>query len=258
MPSKRWAIPSCSSRWSGSWGRLLARVNDRDAAEAILEHKTTLGGFAHGVFYIQDHVEKPGRDIRTMVVGDQVVYGDLPPLQTTGSPTQPVVGRRCPATHPELIHLSLAAAQAVGGGVVTVDLLETADGQLLVNEVNHTPEFHGAAQALDADIAGQIVDYVLRIARENMIRAAIVGASGYAGGELLRLLLAHPQVEVTQITSETSVRDSMLTLSTPICVGTRTCASRALADLEKCDLLFTGAAPRACMAAHRTKLCRPG
>jgi N-acetyl-gamma-glutamyl-phosphate/LysW-gamma-L-alpha-aminoadipyl-6-phosphate reductase len=36
-----------------------------------------------------------------------------------------------------------------------------------------------------------------------MIRASIVGASGYAGGELLRLLLAHPQVEVAQITSET-------------------------------------------------------
>ena len=36
-----------------------------------------------------------------------------------------------------------------------------------------------------------------------MVKAAIVGASGYAGGELLRLLLFHPEVEVTQITSET-------------------------------------------------------
>ncbi len=35
-----------------------------------------------------------------------------------------------------------------------------------------------------------------------MMRAAIVGASGYAGGDLLRLLLGHPHVEVTQITSE--------------------------------------------------------
>ncbi|HID90003.1 MAG TPA: RimK family alpha-L-glutamate ligase, partial [Anaerolineae bacterium] len=59
----------------GSWGRLLARVNDRDAAEALLEHKTTLGGYLHGsVFYIQEYVDKPGRDIRAMVVGDEVVY----------------------------------------------------------------------------------------------------------------------------------------------------------------------------------------
>ncbi len=58
----------------GSWGRLLAKVNDREAAEAILEHKATLGGYAHGVFYIQEYVDKPGRDIRTMVIGKQVAY----------------------------------------------------------------------------------------------------------------------------------------------------------------------------------------
>lgn len=34
-----------------------------------------------------------------------------------------------------------------------------------------------------------------------MIQAGIVGGSGYTGGELLRLLRFHPQVEVTQITS---------------------------------------------------------
>src|ERR1700694_5987297 len=32
---------------SGSWGRLLARVNDRDAAEALLEHQETLGSYTH-------------------------------------------------------------------------------------------------------------------------------------------------------------------------------------------------------------------
>ena len=70
----------------------------------------------------------------------------------------------------EVAELSLAAARAVGvdakqPGIVAVDLLETADGQLLVNEVNHTPEFHGAAQAAEADIAGRIVDYVEKVAR---------------------------------------------------------------------------------------------
>src|SRR5205085_1983 len=34
------------------------------------------------------------------------------------------------------------------------------------------------------------------------MKAAIVGGAGYAGGELLRLLLSHPEVEVTQVTSE--------------------------------------------------------
>ena len=148
----------------GSWGRLLARVNDRDAAEAILEHKSTLGGYVHSVFYIQEYVDKPGRDIRALVVGDEVVYAIYRSSAhwitntARGGDASP-----CPIT-PSIAGLSLAAARAVGGGIVAVDLLETADGRLLVNEVNHTPEFHGAAQATDADIAGKIVDYVLSIA----------------------------------------------------------------------------------------------
>ncbi len=148
---------------AGSWGRLLARINDRDAAEALLEHKATLGGYIHSVFYIQEYVDKPGRDIRTMVVGDEVVYAiyrrSAHWITNTarGGEAQP-----CPLT-PPVVKLSLAAAQAVGGGIVAVDLLETRDGQLLINEVNHTPEFHGAMQAAEVDIAGAIVDYVVKL-----------------------------------------------------------------------------------------------
>jgi [lysine-biosynthesis-protein LysW]--L-2-aminoadipate ligase len=159
--------PAVLKPLAGSWGRLLARVNDRDAAEAILEHKTTLGGYVHGVFYIQEYVDKPGRDIRTMVVGDQVVYAIY--RRSDHWITNTARGGKaelCPL-RPEIAHLSLAAARAVGGGIVAVDLLETADGQLLVNEVNHTPEFHGAAQATDADVAGKMVAYVLEKAREG-------------------------------------------------------------------------------------------
>ncbi len=151
----------------GSWGRLLARVNDRDAAEALLEHKTTLGGYVHSVFYIQEYVDKPGRDIRTLVVGDEVVYavyrrsGHWITNTARGGETSP-----CPLS-PPIVELSLTAARAVGGGIVAVDLLETEEGRLLVNEVNHTPEFHGAMQATEADIAGKMVDYVLKIAREG-------------------------------------------------------------------------------------------
>lgn len=157
---------------TGSWGRLLARVNDRDAAEALLEHKITLGGYAHGVFYVQEHIDKPGRDIRTLVVGDEVVYAiyrrSAHWITNTarGGDAEP-----CPLT-PDVVELSQAAARAVAAraprpGIVAVDLLETAGGRLLVNEVNHTPEFHGAAQVVDVDVAGMIVDYVIEVAKEG-------------------------------------------------------------------------------------------
>jgi [lysine-biosynthesis-protein LysW]--L-2-aminoadipate ligase len=159
----------------GSWGRLLARVNDRDAAEALLEHKTTLGGYVHGVFYIQEYVDKPGRDIRTMVAGDQVVYAVYRRSEHWITNTARGGGAEPCSLTPQVIELSLAAARAVGvgaeqPGIVAVDLLETADGQLLVNEVNHTPEFHGAAQATDADIAGKMADYVLQVAASSVVR----------------------------------------------------------------------------------------
>ncbi|MCI0478106.1 MAG: RimK family alpha-L-glutamate ligase, partial [Anaerolineales bacterium] len=57
----------------GSWGRLLSKVNDREAAEAILEHKETLGSYHHSIFYIQEYIKKPGRDIRAFVIGDETV-----------------------------------------------------------------------------------------------------------------------------------------------------------------------------------------
>ena len=146
----------------GSWGRLLSKVNDRETAEAVLNHKATLGGPAHKVFYIQEYVDKPSRDIRTLVVGDEVVYAMY--RRSAHWITNTARGGEalpCPLS-PEIKELSLAAAQAVGGGILAVDLLETADGRLLVSEVNHTPEFHGAMEAVGVDIAGKMADYVLQ------------------------------------------------------------------------------------------------
>ena len=147
----------------GSWGRLLARVNDRDAAEALLEHKVTLGSFHHGAFYVQEYVRKPGRDIRSFVVGDETIcaiYRDSPHWITNTARG----GRatNCPVT-PEIDVCSRAAAAAVGGGVVAVDLLES-EGGLLVNEVNYTMEFRNSIATTGVDIPARIVDYVLAVA----------------------------------------------------------------------------------------------
>ncbi|MGI8643880.1 MAG: lysine biosynthesis protein LysX [Thermomicrobiales bacterium] len=151
----------------GSWGRLLARINDRDAAEAVLEHKVTLGWFHHGAFYIQAYVEKPGRDIRSFVVGDETIcaiYRDSPHwITNTARGGQ---ATNCPVT-PEIDQLSRGAANAVGGGVLAVDLLESADG-MLVNEVNYTMEFRNSIDTTGVDIPAKIIDYVLATASSNV------------------------------------------------------------------------------------------
>jgi len=149
---------------NGSWGRLLAKINDRDAAETILEHKHTLGGYQHSIFYIQEYIDKPGRDIRSFVVGGEVIaaiYRHAPHWITNTARGGEATS--CPIT-PQIEHISRGAAEAVGGGVVAVDILEAQDGRLLVSEVNHTPEFRNSIAPTGVDIAGCIVDYALEVA----------------------------------------------------------------------------------------------
>lgn len=153
----------------GSWGRLLARINDRDAAEALLEHKVTLGSFHHGAFYVQEYVEKQGRDIRTFVVDGTTIcgiYRDSPHWITNTAKG----GRasNCPIT-PELADLSEAAAAAVGGGVVAVDLFETSSG-LQVNEVNYTMEFRNSIDTTGVNIPEKVIDYVMKVGAEARTR----------------------------------------------------------------------------------------
>jgi len=145
----------------GSWGRLLSKVNDRDAAETLIEHKQSLRSPVHNVFYVQEYVDKPGRDLRVIVIGGEPVAAvyrrsDHWITNTARGATTSV----CPLT-PELAALAVRAATAVGGGMLAVDLLERATGELLVTEVNHTMEFHGLAAATDVDVADLIVTHAL-------------------------------------------------------------------------------------------------
>ena len=148
----------------GSWGRLISKVNDREAAEAIVEHKDVLGSYLHSIYYVQEYVPKPGRDIRAFVVGDEAIcaiyrYSDHWITNTARG------GRaeNCPVT-PQLGELCVRAARAVGGGVVAVDVLEGPEG-LLVNEVNYTMEFRNSIDTTGVNIPAKIVDYVLEVAR---------------------------------------------------------------------------------------------
>ncbi|MBX0328627.1 lysine biosynthesis protein LysX [Oscillochloris sp. ZM17-4] len=149
----------------GSWGRMVSKINDRDAAEAILEHRDVLGSYQHAIFYIQEYIRKPGRDIRSFVVGDECIGAIYRASEHWITNTaRGGVASNCPLT-PELEDLSIRAANAVGGGVVAIDLLETDDGRLLVNEVNYTMEFRNSIDTTGVNIPARIIDYTLSIAR---------------------------------------------------------------------------------------------
>jgi [lysine-biosynthesis-protein LysW]--L-2-aminoadipate ligase len=155
---------------TGSWGRLLARINDRDAAEAVLEHQETLGSYQHQVHYVQEHIAKPQRDIRAFVVGDRTICAIYRTSEHWVTNTaRGAVASNCPVTH-ELDRLCVRAARSVGGGILAIDVLEDPQRGLLINEINATMEFRNSIAPTGVDIPNEMLDYILSGVRQEAVR----------------------------------------------------------------------------------------
>ncbi|MFW5939975.1 MAG: lysine biosynthesis protein LysX [Halolamina sp.] len=161
---ERFGYPCVLKPVVGSWGRLMAKLESRSAAEAVLEHKETLGHYEHSVFYVQQFVEKPGRDLRVVTLDGEPVAA-----MTRSSDhwlTNAATGAETTSLDldDEVERLAREASAAVGGGLLGVDLMELgnegADAGYTVHEVNHTVEFKALNAAVEVDVAGEIVDWL--------------------------------------------------------------------------------------------------
>ena len=150
----------------GSWGRLMAKLESRSAAEAVLEHKETLGHYEHKVFYVQEFVEKPGRDIRVVATDGEPVAAMVRSSDhwlTNAAKGADVEPFELDETARDLV---ARASEAVGGGLLGVDLMETGVDEsseptgYTVHEVNHTVEFKALNDAVDADVPARVVDWL--------------------------------------------------------------------------------------------------
>ena len=147
----------------GSWGRLMAKIDSRSAAEAIVEHKATLGHYEHKVFYVQEYVEKPGRDIRVLAADGEPIAA----MTRTSDHWLTNAARGSETARFELDDLALElverSSEAVGGGLLGVDLMEVGgdeSGEYTVHEVNHTVEFKALNETVDADVPAAVVDWL--------------------------------------------------------------------------------------------------
>ncbi len=149
----------------GSWGRLLAKVDNRHMAESLIEHKSSLG-VNHQVFYIQEYINKPGRDIRAFVIGDECICAIYRSSENWITNTaRGGVATNCPITD-EIAGICQRAARVVGGGLLALDLFETENG-MTINEINHTMEFRNSITTTGVNIPEKMVDYVLEQAANN-------------------------------------------------------------------------------------------
>jgi len=150
----------------GSWGRLVALLKDPDSATAILEPREYMHPIQQ-VYYIQEKIKRPERDIRCYVIGDQAVaaiYRNAAPGEWRTNTARGGVAQNLPVSS-ELSELSVRAAEAVGGGAFGVDLMETNEG-LVVHEVNHTTEFKNTVRVTGVDIPKLLLEYTIRRAKQ--------------------------------------------------------------------------------------------
>lgn len=146
---------------SGSWGRLLAKANSPQSLQTLLEQKQQLGTHHHGVFYLQEYIQKPGRDIRSFVVGGEVLAASYRNAEHwITNVARGAVSTVCEVT-PEIEQMSRNAAAAVGAEIAGVDLVETPEG-LKVIEVNGGAEFKGLRGTTTVPIADVIVEHAIK------------------------------------------------------------------------------------------------
>jgi len=152
----------------GSWGRGVFPIRDEEVANMIIEMRKENDNPLSRIYYVQEMIKRPPRDLRCIVVGDKIVaaiYRYSVENEWRTNVSRGGKAELAPITN-ELEDIALRAAKSVGGGILGVDLMEDENRGLLVHEVNNTVEFRGASNVSESDIAGAMIDYALTIAKK--------------------------------------------------------------------------------------------
>ena len=152
----------------GSWGRGVFPIRDEEVANMIIEMRKENDNPLSRIYYVQEMIKRPPRDLRCIVVGDKIVaaiYRYSVENEWRTNVSRGGKAELAPITN-ELEDIALKAAKSVGGGILGVDLMEDEKRGLLVHEVNNTVEFRGASNVSESDIAGAMIDYALTIAKK--------------------------------------------------------------------------------------------
>ena len=165
--AEKLGFPLVMKPFTGSWGRMVTVVRDRSTLQSIIEFKEELANpQEQHMYYLQEFIRRPPRDVRAIVAGDSIVacvHRIAPKGEWRTNVARGAVSKSFKPDS-ELKEIILKAAEAVGGGILGVDAMEP-DAGYLVHEVNNTVEFKGAQSAVDVDIPAQLVKYVAQSAR---------------------------------------------------------------------------------------------
>lgn len=163
----RLGYPAVIKPTIGSWGRLIGLLNDEEAAKAVLEDRQHMFPI-YQINYIEEFVKRPPRDIRAIVIADQVVAAIYRYSGKNEWKTNMALGghaEACPITK-DLEDICIRSAKIFKGDIVGVDLMENEAHGLLVHEVNNTTEFKNTVRVTGINIPSLIVDYMIKISKK--------------------------------------------------------------------------------------------
>jgi [lysine-biosynthesis-protein LysW]--L-2-aminoadipate ligase len=149
----------------GSWGRGVFPVRNKEVGKMIIEMRQESSSPFSNIYYFQELVNRPPRDIRCIVLGERVVAAIYRYSSSDEWRTNVSRGGKAEMIKitSEIENIAIKASKAVGKGILGVDMMENENGELLVHEINNTVEFRGASAATGIDIAKLIIDYVIDI-----------------------------------------------------------------------------------------------
>jgi len=151
----------------GSWGRSVIPIKDKDTADAIIENREVTDGPQDRIYYLQEMIDRPPRDIRVITVGDQPIAA-MYRKSSGGFKTNIALGAEpeiCKITN-EVEELCAKTSKVVGGGILGIDLMEDKNRGLVVHEVNNTVEFKGLVKVAQKDIPKEMIDFAINYTRK--------------------------------------------------------------------------------------------
>ena len=149
----------------GSWGRMVSKINDMDSAEGIIDGREVMYPI-HQVHFLEEFVERPPRDIRVIVIGDNVAAAIYRNSGDGNWKTNTHLGgsaETCEITN-ELEDICIKAKNTVYGDIVGIDLMESNDKGMVVHEINNTTEFRNVVRVTGVDIPKLMLEYVKELA----------------------------------------------------------------------------------------------
>ena len=151
----------------GSWGRGVMQLKDKDTADALFEIRDITDSPHDRIFYLQELIKRPPRDIRVITVGDEPIAA-MYRKSSGGFKTNIALGadpELCEITK-EIEEISTKASKAMGGGILGIDIMEDKKRGLVVHEVNNTVEFKGLARVSRRNIPKEMVEFALNYVRK--------------------------------------------------------------------------------------------